>query len=384
MIVTLDGKTLTYGVDYKLEYTNNTAEGEASFVVVGIAGGTTNYSGQTDAKSFTIVMNEVTIAGVSVSTKPEKTIYTVGEKLDPTGLVLTLAMSDGTTQTVAYSEENASDFAFDPETFEAAGATDVTVTYGEHDATFTVSVEQPAEPEVVSVALKSAPSKTSYKVGESLDPSGLVLEVTYDNGETEEIAYNAADFAFDVMKFNSAGEKIVTVTYKGMHNATFTVTVTADEQPEPQPETHTVTVVLGNGEEDLTFEVEDGKTVSEPAAPARDGFKFAGWFTTVDPETGELSDEYDFSTPVKSDLTIYAGWLPETSGEQPGGDEPGTGEQPGDDQKPGQPTTPDPGRPGSGATGGDLAQTGDPTTVGVALATAVSGAIALAASRKRR
>ena len=50
----------------------------------------------------------------------------VGEKLDPTGLVLTLAMSDGTTQTVAYSEENASDFAFDPETFEVAGATEPT------------------------------------------------------------------------------------------------------------------------------------------------------------------------------------------------------------------------------------------------------------------
>lgn len=380
VIVTLDGKTLTYGVDYKLEYTNNTAEGEASFVVVGIAGGTTNYSGQTDAKSFTIVvMNEVTIAGVSVSTKPEKTIYTVGEKLDPTGLVLTLAMSDGTTQTVAYSEENASDFAFDPETFETAGSTDVTVTYGEHTATFTVSVEQPAEPEVDSVAIKSAPSKTSYKVGESLDPAGLVLEVTYDDGKTEEVAYNADDFAFDVTKFTAAGEKTVTVTYKGAHSATFTVTVTADEQPEPQPETHTVTVVLGNGEEDLTFEVEDGKAVSEPAAPTRDGFKFAGWFTTVDPETGELSDEYDFSTPVKSDLTVYAGWLPETSGE-----EPGTGEQPGDDQKPGQPTTPDPVKPGSGTTGGDLAQTGDPTSAVAAIATALAGAGALAASRRRR
>ncbi len=246
-------------------------------------------------------------------------------------------------------------------------------------------VEEPGpgpEPEIDFVAIKSFPTKTSYKVGESLDPAGLVLEVTYDNGETEDVAYNADDFAFDVTKFSSAGKKTVTVTYRGMHNATFRVTVTADERPEPQPGTHTVTVVLGNGEEDLVVEVEDGRAVPEPAAPKRDGFEFAGWFTTVDPETGELSDEYDFSKPVTGDLTIYAGWLPEATGEEPGGDEPVTGEQPGDDQKPsdekpGQPTTPDPGRPGSGTTGGDLAQTGDVALVYPLVASAFAGLVSL-------
>ncbi len=230
--VTLNGKTLTYGVDYKLEYTGNTAEGEASFVVVGIAGGTTNYGGQTEPTSFTISKNAATIADVFVSARPTKTIYTVGESLDPTGLVLTLAMSDGTTQIVAYSEENAADFEFAPDTFRTAGSADVGVTYAGKTATFTVSVtSQPAEPEVVSVAVKSAPSKTAYKVGESLDPSGLVLTLTMSDGTTREAAYDAADFAFDTTRFNAAGEKTVTVTYKGEHTATFTVTVTADERP---------------------------------------------------------------------------------------------------------------------------------------------------------
>ena len=133
---------------------------------------------------------------------------------------------------VAYSEENAADFEFAPGTFRTAGSADVTVTYAGKTATFTVSVvSQPAEPEVVSVAVKSAPSKTAYKVGESLDPSGLVLTLTMSDGTTREAAYDAADFVFDTTRFNAAGEKTVTVTYKGEHTATFTVTVTADERP---------------------------------------------------------------------------------------------------------------------------------------------------------
>ena len=505
--VQMGDTVLTYGVDYKLEYTNNTAEGEASFVVVGLAGGTTNYSGQTEPNVFTIVTNDVTIAGISVSAKPTKTIYTVGESLDPAGLELTLAMSDGTEQTVAYSEANASDFAFDPVTFDAAGATDVTVTYGEHTATFTVSVEQPAEPEIDFVAIKSFPTKTTYKVGESLDPSGLVLEVTYDNGETEDVIYNAADFAFDITQFNAAGEKTVTVTYKGMHNATFTVTVESESEPEPEvdkseledkveqveseelveteftaeswaayqkaladakavladenateeqvaealealsaarenlvasepgtdepgtdepgtdepgtdepgtdepgtdepgtdepgtdePGTdkpgedvkpggdddqkpgetveHTVTIVLGNGQDDLVIKVADGETLPEQADPKRDGFTFAGWFLTSDSE-GNLTDPYDFSTPVTGDMTLYAGWLPAPADDD---DTPTTPQvkPSGDNTKPSGDTT----KPAGDDT---VPATGDPSSLVAVLATAVAGAGAIAASRKRR
>ena len=76
---------------------------------------------------------------------------------------------------------------------------------------------------------------------------------------------------------------------------------------------------------------------------------------------------------MKSDLTIYAGWLPGTTGE-----EPGAGERPGD-QRPGQPTTPDPGRPGSGTDGSDLAQTGDVALVYPLVASAFAGLVSLGA-----
>lgn len=48
-----------------------------------------------------------------------------------------------------------------------------------------------------------------------------------------------------------------------------------------------------------------GQTVTAPAAPTRDGYTFAGWFTDK-----ELTQAFDFGKPVDSyaDVTLYAKW----------------------------------------------------------------------------
>ena len=79
---------------------------------------------------------------------------------------------------------------------------------------------------------------------------------------------------------------------------------------------------------------------------------------------------------------------PGTDPDKPGTDEPGDTTDPGD-QKPGDTTKPGGSTTGGSTTGGStsgggLAQTGDPTSVVAALATALAGAGALVASRKRR
>lgn len=46
--------------------------------------------------------------------------------------------------------------------------------------------------------------------------------------------------------------------------------------------------------------IAEGKTVSEPAAPTRDGYEFDGWY---------LGDsKYDFSSPVTENITLTAHW----------------------------------------------------------------------------
>ena len=49
--------------------------------------------------------------------------------------------------------------------------------------------------------------------------------------------------------------------------------------------------------------VKKNALVSEPKAPTREGYEFAGWYTDV-----KLTEKYDFSKKVTSSFTLYAAW----------------------------------------------------------------------------
>lgn len=91
---------------------------------------------------------------------------------------------------------------------------------------------------VESIAIKTKPDKTSYKVGEKLDTTGLSIEVTMDDGKKE-----TKTEGFEVSpsgELKTAGTTTITVTYKGKTD-TFTVTVkdpnasssASSSQPKP-------------------------------------------------------------------------------------------------------------------------------------------------------
>ena len=61
--------------------------------------------------------------------------------------------------------------------------------------------------------------------------------------------------------------------------------------------------VQGHGEAPESVGVVYGTTVVEPEPPAQKGWIFYGW--TTDPEGNH---DYDFSTPVTEDMTLYAFW----------------------------------------------------------------------------
>ena len=54
--------------------------------------------------------------------------------------------------------------------------------------------------------------------------------------------------------------------------------------------------------------VKEGNTVTEPAAPAREGYIFGGWYADE-----ALTQEYDFSQPVTAPTSIYAKWTEDTT-----------------------------------------------------------------------
>ncbi|MBR4321501.1 bacterial Ig-like domain-containing protein [Treponema sp.] len=80
---------------------------------------------------------------------------------------------------------------------------------------------------VKTIALVKAPSKTTYKLGESLDLAGLIIKPTMNNGDDgEDVAYSTtteADFAATGFASTEvAANKTVTITYKTIATATAT------------------------------------------------------------------------------------------------------------------------------------------------------------------
>ena len=71
--------------------------------------------------------------------------------------------------------------------------------------------------------------------------------------------------------------------------------------------TYTVTFETVGGTAINPVEVKAGNTVARPADPTKTGAEFIDWFTTSTYE----GEPYDFSTPVNSNLTLYAQWSDE-------------------------------------------------------------------------
>ena len=65
----------------------------------------------------------------------------------------------------------------------------------------------------------------------------------------------------------------------------------------------TVTFVTNGGTAVSKQSVAKNASASEPKAPAKDGFDFAGWYTDK-----ELETKYDFSSKVTKSFTLYAKW----------------------------------------------------------------------------
>ena len=77
-----------------------------------------------------------------------------------------------------------------------------------------------------------------------------------------------------------------------------------EKDVEPEPEPKKVTVTFMDGDDVLsTQKVEDGATAAKPEDPTKDGYTFKGWYADAD-----LKTEFDFSSEITADTTVYAKW----------------------------------------------------------------------------
>lgn len=96
--------------------------------------------------------------------------------------------------------------------------------------------------------------------------------------------------------------------------------VTPDPDPDPQPVYHTVTFdanggKFATGKTSIQYSVVDGGTVAaQGLSPTRDRYKFSRW--TLYPNGDGKA--YDFTTPVTSDINLYALWVMSATGSAKG------------------------------------------------------------------
>ena len=147
-----------------------------------------------------------------VTTQPTKLTYIEGESVDLTGAVITATaglLSGNVVSAVSVS----------PSVLTTPGTQTVTVSYGGEEATFTVTVE------AVTLSITSAPTKTAYVVGETLDLTGIQVTATA-GGVGTDVTSECTFSPTDGSTITEAGTITITATF-GAKTATTTVTAYA-------------------------------------------------------------------------------------------------------------------------------------------------------------
>ena len=210
-----DNLVFRYDLEYDVEHTIKVrAYGDSS--IQPIVTGTFTISSEPEPQ----------VTGIEVTVEPAKTEYVEGEALDLSGMVVTATYDDGSSVAVdGYT------------TVPSEGAeltvddTTVTVTYGGHTATFTITVSEKAPAELTGITV-AGPTMTTYTVGESLDLTGLVVIATYDDGSSKEVTGYVTSPA-DGTVLDTVGSQTVTVSYtEGGVTMTATFTVTVEEESQ--------------------------------------------------------------------------------------------------------------------------------------------------------
>ena len=152
-----------------------------------------------DEKAVDFSILVVDITGIEIKTPPTKQEYLVGDTLDSTGLTVLVKYTDGISETIT------SGFAISELDSSSIGEKEITVSYKNHTTTFKVLVY-----ELQGIRITHYPEKTYYRVGETFDPTGLVVVAMRTNNTEKEIT----DYTVSGFDSSKVGAKTITVSYQ--------------------------------------------------------------------------------------------------------------------------------------------------------------------------
>lgn len=164
------------------------------------------------------------LESLAVTRQPNKTTYKSGEIFDPTGMVVTGTYAFDLTSDVTGYTVSPSVLTDD--------VTEILITYTEGRVTKTTSVAVTVEKVLVSIAVTTPPTKTTYNYLEKFQPDGMAVTATFSDGSTAA----ATGYSYPATEFSTLGKQTVNLdwTFEGVtKSTTLDVTVNPIEVPVP-------------------------------------------------------------------------------------------------------------------------------------------------------
>lgn len=155
---------------------------------------------------------EATETGITV-VAPTKSVYELDDEINLTGMLVKVAMSDGTEVVLSPDKYTVTGF-----TSATAGQKTITVTYGTFTATFVVTVNPAPDPEAVQTGLEltAKPTKLSYAMFEDFNGAGMIVSKVMTAGTTvTKIALNPEDYQVTGFRTSDPGAVTVTIAQGG-------------------------------------------------------------------------------------------------------------------------------------------------------------------------
>ena len=268
------------------------------------------YSGKTI--SYPVKVNAVVSTGWTLATEPSKLKYSIGEKIDTTGLTLSEFFNNGSVTTVTEG------FTCTPETFTESGEQIVTVEYKGSVAMFVVNIHDEGD---WLYSGNNIFEKKCNICGDVLESKSVYLTLDYETLEIFNQSNNTINAIvtdnFDCeVNFESSDTSIVAVdengniTAKSVGEATITATIKDTDIVETcyvtvLPRAYTITWIV----DDKIIEevINEGSEILTPEDPEKIGYTFNGWTPEV-PGTMS-SDNLTFTatfTANNYDAVFYA------------------------------------------------------------------------------
>ena len=167
---------------------------------------------------------------ISITTPPDKTVYTHLESFDKTGMVVTAKYSDNSTAEIT-------DYIIVPAGGLNTTDTSVTISYTEKGITKTAiqAITVNERDDLEKIIILSGPDKTAYVAGEIFAPAGMIVDAVYNNASALISNHYEFDNINGPLTFSPSGalsvdDTIITISYtEGGITKTVTqeITVTA-------------------------------------------------------------------------------------------------------------------------------------------------------------